>query len=147
MKVLAIASAGGHWIQLLRLLPAFEHHEVIFASTKPKFAETVANFEFTCIPDANKKNKLGVIRAILTVFKLVFKIRPEVVITTGAAPGLIGLAAAKCMGSKTIWVDSIANAEQFSLSGKIAQRFADRVYTQWPDLAKGKSIYKGNVLA
>ncbi|WP_031425166.1 glycosyltransferase [Flavimarina sp. Hel_I_48] len=146
MKILALASAGGHWIQLLRLAPAFEKHEVIFVSTKPKFAETVKDFEFYCIPDTNRNDKSGILMGIVKIFRLVLKVKPDVVITTGAAPGLIGLVAAKCIGSKTIWVDSIANVEKFSLSGRIAQKFSDRVYTQWPELANEKSIFEGNVL-
>jgi len=146
MKVLAIASAGGHWIQLLRLVPAFKKHEIIFVSTKPGFADTVKDFEFYCIPDASRKDKFLILNVIFKIFRLVFQIKPDVVITTGAAPGLIALAAAKCISSRTIWVDSIANVEKFSLSGKIAQKFADQVYTQWPDLVNENSIYKGNVL-
>jgi hypothetical protein len=33
--ILAIASGGGHWIQLLRLKSAFEGHRVIYASVDP----------------------------------------------------------------------------------------------------------------
>jgi hypothetical protein len=29
-KVLAVASGGGHWVQLLRLQPAFVHHKVTY---------------------------------------------------------------------------------------------------------------------
>ena len=40
-------------------------------------------------------------------------------------------------GIKTIWIDSIANCERMSSSGKQARRFADQWLTQWPDLAGG----------
>lgn len=147
MKVLAIASAGGHWIQLLRLTPAFKEHQLIFASTKPGFEKTVAGYSFHCVPDANRNDKLGILKLTFQVFKLVYTLKPSVVITTGAAPGLLGLLAGKILGAETIWVDSIANVEKLSLSGKIALRIADRVYTQWPDLAKDKILFHGNVLS
>lgn len=58
MEVLAIPSAGGHRKQFFRLLPAFEKHQSRFASTKPRFADTVQDFEFYC--GANRKDKLGI---------------------------------------------------------------------------------------
>lgn len=143
---MAIASAGGHWIQLLRVMPAFDEHEVIYVSTKPGFAETVEE-RFYCMPDANRKKKIQMLRLIRKMFSLVYSIRPSVIVTTGAAPGLIGLMAGKILGCTTIWIDSIANVEELSLSGKIAMKFASRVYTQWPDLAKGKCVYGGNVIS
>jgi UDP-N-acetylglucosamine:LPS N-acetylglucosamine transferase len=69
-----------------------------------------------------------------------------VIVTTGAAPGLFGIFIGKVLGVKTIWIDSIANVEKLSLSGKIASRMADRVYTQWEHLATPKIIYAGNIL-
>jgi len=68
------------------------------------------------------------------------------VISTGAAPGLMALMAAKILGIKTIWIDTIASAEKLSLSGRIALKFVDRLYTQWPDLSGPKVIYAGNIL-
>ncbi|MFC5271567.1 oligosaccharide biosynthesis protein Alg14 [Adhaeribacter terreus] len=147
MKILAIASAGGHWIQLLRLLSAFEGHDISFMSTKASFASTVNGMSFYAVPDANRWNKLKLIYLAFRVAKVVYTLKPQVIISTGAAPGLMGIIAGKLLGSKTIWVDSIANVEKVSLSGKIALHFADKVYTQWPDLATQKITFAGNVLS
>lgn len=147
MKVIAIASVGGHWIQLLRLKKAFVGCELEFISTKQSFATMVPDHTFHAITDANRKNIVGLIKAFREVYAIISKVRPQVVITTGAAPGLMGLMAGKFIGAKTIWVDSIANVETLSMSGKIASIFADRTYTQWPDLATSKLIYAGNILS
>ena len=72
--------------------------------------------------------------------------RPIAVISTGAAPGLAALMAAKVCGVKTIWIDSIANVQHLSASGRLARKFVSRIYTQWPALADEKVIYVGNVL-
>ncbi|TVZ27530.1 oligosaccharide biosynthesis protein Alg14 [Gillisia sp. Hel_I_86] len=147
MKIMAVASVGGHWVELLRLVPAFEGNEIIFASTKQSVAETVALSKFHRIPDINRNEKLKLPNAIYKIFSLINSIRPNVVISTGALPGLISIFAGKMYGAKTIWVDSIANVEELSLSGKVASVFADRTYTQWPDLAKKKCLFHGNVLS
>jgi UDP-N-acetylglucosamine:LPS N-acetylglucosamine transferase len=146
-KVLAIASVGGHWIQLLRLRPAFEGTELEFMSTKESFAGMVQGHKFYTVPDASRWNKFKLIWSFFRIFVIIFKSKPDVIITTGAAPGVMGLFAGKILGSKTIWVDSIANVEQLSMSGKLATKFADKVYTQWPDLAVNNVVFKGNVLS
>lgn len=146
MKILAIASVGGHWIQLLRLKPLYDRHETIYVSTRADFRDMVEG-KFYSISDFNRNNMKGLVKAFSSLMKIMRAEKPDVVITTGAAPGLLGLAVAKILGIKTIWLDSVANVEELSLSGRIASKFCSRVYTQWPDLAKGKIIYAGNVLS
>lgn len=72
--------------------------------------------------------------------------KPDMIISTGAAPGLIGLLVGRLMGIHTIWIDSVANADRLSLCGRIAVHIADRTLTQWPHLAAKKVEYHGNVL-
>lgn len=147
MKVLAVASAGGHWIQLLRLSIAFKEHELIYASTKHGFGEMVKGHNFHVLPDSNRKNKFGLIKTFIQVLKLVYNIKPGLIVTTGAAPGLMCIAAGRLLGIKTVWIDSIANVEELSMSGKIAAKIANVIYTQWPDLATGNIRYSGNILS
>jgi UDP-N-acetylglucosamine:LPS N-acetylglucosamine transferase len=146
MRILAIASIGGHWIQLLRLMPLFNEHEVTFVSTNANLKHMVDGHKFITIPDANRTRRMDLVKCILSVTWHVVIARPKVVISTGAAPGLIGISIGKLIGAKTIWIDSIANAEKLSMSGHIATKIADRVYTQWAHLANSKVIYQGNIL-
>ncbi|OOQ57089.1 glycosyltransferase family protein [Mucilaginibacter pedocola] len=146
MKVLAVASIGGHWIQLLRLMPLFKEHDVTFMSTNPSLQDTVKEYKFYHVPDSNRRDKVALMKSTLSVSWLVFKIWPRVIITTGAAPGLIAIFAGKLIGAKTIWIDSIANVDRLSMSGKMALKIADRVYTQWEHLQTEQVIYSGNIL-
>ena len=74
-------------------------------------------------------------------------LRPNIVISTGAAHGYLAIRFAKIVGAKTMFIDSIANAEQLSLSGELAVSHADVMLTQWPELSDGSAIqYYGSVL-
>jgi hypothetical protein len=146
VNVFAIASIGGHWIQLLRLMPLFSANNVSFLSTKSSLSDTVAGHRYLLVPDANRNNKLKLMKCCLSIGAKIIISRPKVIVTTGAAPGLFGIIIGKILGVKTIWIDSIANVEQLSLSGKIASKVADRVYTQWEHLSTPKIIYAGNIL-
>ena len=51
------------------------------------------------------------------------------------------------MRARTIWIVSIANAEELSFAGQMVGRYADLWFTQWPHLARpGGPRYKGAVL-
>lgn len=80
------------------------------------------------------------------VLRALRQIKPDVIVTTGAAPGVLVLFLGRLLGAKTIWVESLCHAERVSISGKMCMRFADRVYTQWPHLANRKIIYSGNIM-
>ena len=87
-------------------------------------------------------------KLIPSFFKAVKTIRqekPDAIITTGAAPGLICVFAGWLLRRKTIWIDSIANVNRLSLSGRIAALFVSRVYTQWQHLATAKIHYAGDI--
>ena len=146
-KVLAIASGGGHWVQLLRLRPAFEGTDVIFATVREGYRQDVAGAEFRLIPDSNRWNKFKLLKSAAAIFWLVFRERPDVVITTGAAPGYFGVRFGKWLGARVVWVDSVANAEELSLSGEKAGTFVDLWLTQWAHLAReGGPKCMGSVL-
>jgi hypothetical protein len=73
--------------------------------------------------------------------------RPDLIVSTGAAPGAIALAIGKLHGAKVVWVDSVANAEKLSMSGRLCSLFADLCLTQWPHLASERGPhYAGAVL-
>lgn len=146
-RILAVASSGGHWTQLLRLMPVFEGHDVSFVSTNAGGKEEVEGYDYYTVTNATRKSKFNFAVMFFEWLFIILKIRPHVIITTGSAPGMVALAVGKLLGRRTIWIDSIANVEQLSSSGKIARRFADLYLTQWESLASpGGPQYMGSVL-
>jgi UDP-N-acetylglucosamine:LPS N-acetylglucosamine transferase len=145
-KLLAVASGGGHWVQLLRLRKAFEGCEVRYVTTKKEYANEVIE-PLLVVTDANGWEKVRLIKMCFEVAWLVLRVRPDIVITTGAAPGLAAIFFGKIAGAKTIWLDSIANSEELSASGKFARKWADAWLTQWPHLSEeGGPAHWGSVL-
>lgn len=147
-KVLAISSGGGHFVELLRLAPALEGHTVVYATVSESYREQVGGAPFHVVKDATRWNRLGMIRTAIQILAILVRERPDVVVSTGALPGYFALLLGKrILGSKTIWVDSLANGDELSLSGRMAGRHADLWLTQWPELArKGGPHYLGSLL-
>ena len=134
-RVLAVASGGGHWVQLQRLRPAMAHHDVTFVTTHAGYAGEAAPFRLHVVNDASRNRKLGLILLAFRMLAILIRERPHVVITTGAAPGYLALRLGRLMGSRTIWIDSIANVDEMSMAGRLARQYADLWLTQWPHLA------------
>ncbi len=145
-RVLAVASGGGHWIQLMRLRPALGAHRTVYASVDPAAAADVAPAPFRTIPDANRDTKLRLLLLTLRLAAIVIATRPQVVVTTGAAPGYVAIRLARLIGARTMFIDSVANARELSLSARLAEAHADRLLTQWPEVAaRTGADYSGSV--
>lgn len=146
-KVLAVASGGGHWVQLRRIAPAFAGAEVVYVTVEPSYRAEVGDARFRLVLDATRWNKLKLVWMLLQMFWIVLRERPDVVISTGAAPGYFAIRFGKWFGARTMWIDSIANVEHLSLSGQKIRQHADRCLTQWPHLAApGGPEHVGSVL-
>lgn len=144
--ILAVASIGGHWIQLLRIVKPLEtKYKVVYMSTHPKCKSMVGNCAFHTIMDFSRWDAWKIIPASFNICFILIKEKPSAIITTGAAPGLITIVLGRLLGIKTIWVDSVANAATMSASGKLACKFATHIYTQWPELATKRIHYAGNI--
>lgn len=146
IKLLAVSSSGGHWIQLLKLKELFSNHKTYYASTEKSLAGMVEG-KFYLFRDASMWDKPGLAILSLQILWLLIRVRPDVIVTTGAAAGFFAVVFGKLMGSKTIWIDSMANADEMSLAGIKVRKFADVWLTQWPELATNKGpYYRGQVL-
>jgi UDP-N-acetylglucosamine:LPS N-acetylglucosamine transferase len=143
-----IASAGGHWIELVRFSPALKEHECLFISTSKGLKPPLGEHPVLQIADGSRDTLYLLAKSVFDIYRSLRMFCPDVIITTGAAPGATALLVGKLLGAVTIWIDSIANSEELSLSGKVAKYFADLRLTQWEHLASDRDHvgYMGGVL-
>jgi UDP-N-acetylglucosamine:LPS N-acetylglucosamine transferase len=147
-KIFAVSSGGGHWEQLMLLRGAFAAHDVIYANTISGLAEKAGVAPSLVISDCNRDDPMSILRCIGDLLSALKTNRPDIVVTTGAAPGVLALALGRVHGAKTIWIDSVANSERLSLSGRMARHIATVHVTQWEHLADENqgTLYIGSVL-
>ncbi|WP_278924191.1 UDP-N-acetylglucosamine--LPS N-acetylglucosamine transferase [Pseudophaeobacter profundi] len=146
-KILAVASGGGHWQQLMQLTDAFEGHQVRFATTLKGLPEEFGVSDFVFLTDCNRHSVLSMAKSLTSVIFQLVKYRPDVVVSTGALPGVMALSVGRILGARTLWIDSIANAEQMSLSGKLAKHVAHECLCQWRHVAEANdTAYAGAIL-
>ena len=146
-RVLAVSSGGGHWIQLMRMRPAFDKARVTYVSVDSEQAADVAPSRFYRVPEGNRDTKLSLIWMALRLFIILLITRPHVVISTGAAQGYFACRMGRWFGARTLFVDSVANGEQLTLSAQLSTRHATRVLSQWESVARKHGVdYRGSCL-
>ncbi|MCE5187080.1 MAG: hypothetical protein LLF76_13235 [Planctomycetaceae bacterium] len=149
LKVCLAASAGGHLVQLLKLAPSWQQQETIFISTLSAVAKQLGSMGRTYIVgDCNRQHPLRTAAVLWRCLQVIRRERPDVVISTGAAPGLLACFWGKLFGARVIWIDSIANTTRLSLSGRMIRPWCNLCLTQWQHLMdEAKHIeYQGSVV-
>jgi UDP-N-acetylglucosamine:LPS N-acetylglucosamine transferase len=134
-RILAVSSGGGHWVELLRLRPALEEDHVVYVTVQRAYADQVPGRRVYVVNDATRWNKTALALMAMRIAYVIMRERPEVIVTTGAAPGYFALRIGRLFGARTIWIDSIANADDVSMSGRLVRPYADLWLTQWEHLA------------
>ena len=139
LKVCLAASAGGHLNQLLKLESAWEGYDRFFVTTNRMLADELTRRHGPrayAVGESNHRHPFKVLRTLLRCTWIVLKERPDVVVSTGAAHGCVTCLLCKLGGGKMVWIDSIANVERLSLSGRIVRRVADLFIVQWGEIAR-----------
>ncbi len=143
MRVLFIASAGGHLSELLQLRGLFASYDSYLVTEKTKASlplkqEFASHFGFL-LPGTMAHPFTYPFKLLGNTFLSLYyylKFRPSVIVTTGvhsAAPMcLIG----KIMGAKVIYIETFANILTKTASGRIIYHFADYFIVQWKSMLR-----------
>jgi len=146
-RVVAVASSGGHWQQLMLLRQAFQDERVLYLTTMKGLPEEYGASPAKIVPDCNR-NEYG--RIIVSMYRIILsfvKFRPHLIVSTGALPGALAIVIGRLFGAKTIWVDSVANAEELSMSGQLVRRFCHVFLTQSEFVSASTGVaFEGSVL-
>ena len=136
LRICLAASAGGHISQLLKLAACWDGYKTFYVTTTEVVRDNLGKLgEVYVVGECNRQHPIRVLAVFLRCVCIIYKERPDVVISTGAAAGCILCFLGKLLGAKVVWIDSITNVERISLSGRMVRYIADLFLVQWPELA------------
>lgn len=146
-KIMVVASAGGHWHQACQITETLPADDLFFVTTMNELPQKDGKIPFAIVSDCNKNTPVRFLVCTIQAMACLLRQRPEVVVSTGALPGFAFVMVAHMAGIKTIWIDSVANADEPSLAGRLAHRFASIWLSQWKHIAdQFGGQYEGSVL-
>lgn len=150
VDVLLVCTAGGHLLQLWSLRDAWSHydHAWVVGSHGGGDVESVLEGErlfYAHSPAARSLKNL--VRNTWLAWRLVGRLRPQVLVTTGAAVAVPFAWIARLRGVRVTYVETLARTDRPSLSCRMASPVADRLYVQWPELLSSlpRGRYAGTV--
>lgn len=153
-KVLFISSTGGHLTELLQLKPLFSKYDYHIITEKDKTNKDLKNKykeRISYLPYGTRSHFFKYIFIylflILKTIYLYFKIKPKVIITTGTHTAGPMCYLGKIFGSKIIYIETFANINKKTATGKLIYPIADLFIVQWEEMLKlyPKAIYGGAI--
>ena len=154
-KVMFISRTAEHLNELLQLAPLFEKYDYTIVTEKDKTNEKLKEKyknKVYYLPYGTRSHLLTyIIKYIYLCIKTVYiylKIRPKVIVTTGTNTAGPMCYLGKIFGSKIIYIETFANTNKKTATGRLVYPIADLFIVQWEDMLKlypkaklGGSIY------
>lgn len=137
-KVLLTSSSGGHYEQLMILKKNLsEKYNVSVITEKTKYNSTCDDVFY--VKQLNRKQILFPFKFLCNHFRIkriLKKVKPDVVISTGALATISVCKIAHKMKKKVIFIESFAKVNSKTMTGNYVSKFADEVIVQWEEMTK-----------
>ena len=140
-RVLAVASGGGHFKQLVRLMPRLpEVASVTWVTHDTGLAEDLLatagrdGEPLVYVPYAAPRDLRNLTRDAVQVRRLLRRSPHDLIVSTGAGIAATVLPMAHAMGLRSVFIESATRDRGPSMSGRILQRLPGvELYSQHPD--------------
>lgn len=151
-KVLFISSMGGHLTEMFQLKSMFKDYDYKVVTEKHKSTIGLKARYKSKIEYLSTGHKGRPLKYIFTLpynviksFIIFIKFKPDVIVTTGAHTCVAMCYIAKIFRKKVIYIESFANVETKTLTGRLVYPIADKFIVQWHSMLKlyPKAIYGG----
>lgn len=151
-KVMFISSMGGHLTELLQLKSLFKEYDYKIVTEKHKSTLGLKARYKSKIDYLLAGNRKHLLRYVFTLpynvvksLVIFIKFKPDVVVTTGAHTCVAMCYIAKLFKRKVIYIESFANIETKTLTGRLVYPVADVFIVQWKAMLKlyPKAKYEG----
>jgi beta-1,4-N-acetylglucosaminyltransferase len=147
-EVLLVCSSGGHLLQLLALQSAWQDYSRVWVTFDKSDAHSLLDDEEVvyAFGPTNRSVK-NLFRNIVLAWRVEAAVRPKVVLTTGAGVAVPFAWIGRLRGASVVYVESVTRIDGPSLSCRLIAPAADRIYAQWPELARAmpRARYAGTV--
>lgn len=162
MRVLVVLGEGGHTRQMVRLLdqlgPIYEYHYLI--ATEDVLSEGKIHIPGPVHrirrPRTKKEGRTDpaplaawhTLHSFVQIMPIVMHVRPQAVLANGPSVAVPAALLGKLFGARLIWVETASRVDNLTASARIAYRWADLFFVQWPQLQQRypKAIYAGRLL-
>lgn len=139
MKIALVGSSGGHLTHLYLLKKFWENEERFWVTFDKPDAQSILQGEkmYACHYPTNRNFK-NLVKNTLLAFKVLFKEKPDIIISSGAAVAVPFFYIGKLFGVKTVYIEVFDRIDKPTVTGKIVYPITDLFVVQWEEM---KSVY------
>jgi UDP-N-acetylglucosamine:LPS N-acetylglucosamine transferase len=127
-----VGSSGGHLAQLLVLEPWWQRYDRFWVTFDKRDARAALGDERTywCYYPTNR-NPWNLFRNTVLAAHVLWKERPDLVVSSGAAVAVPFFFLAPFFGVRTIFIEVVDRVDKPTLTGRLVRRVASAVAVQW----------------
>lgn len=149
MKICLVSSSGGHLTHLYWLKEFWEEHDRFWVTFEKEDAKSLLKKErkYWCYYPTNR-NIINLIKNTFLAIKILYKEKPDMIISSGAAPAIPFFYIGKLLGAKLVYLEVFDRIDTPTLTGKIVYPITDKFILQWEEQKKfyPKGIYIGGII-
>lgn len=139
-----VGSTGGHLAQMIRLRGWWEELDRTWVTFPlPDAQSLLADEDVVWAHHPTTRNVKNLIRNLGLAAKQVRRIRPDVVVSTGAGVAVPFFAVARLLRIPTVYVEVFDRIDSPTLTGRLCRPMTTRFCVQWPEQ---QALYKGSVV-
>ncbi|MCE5221484.1 MAG: UDP-N-acetylglucosamine--LPS N-acetylglucosamine transferase [Clostridium sp.] len=145
MKVCFITSSGGHLTHLIQLKEWWKYKERFWVTFEKEDSKSILKDEkkYWCYFPTNRNIKNLIKNTFLSI-KILLKEKPDLIVSTGAAPAIPFFYIGKLLGAKVVYIEVYDRIEKPTITGKVVYPISDLFILQWEE--QKKFYPKGQVL-
>ena len=132
--LLLVASTGGHLAQLLALRPWWEQYPRTWVTFDKADARSTLQGE-TVVPAffPTTRNLPNAVRNLGVAARLVPRLKPSLLVSTGAGLAVPFFAVARALGIPSIYLEVYDRVDSTTMTGRMCRPLATAFCVQWPE--------------
>lgn len=137
LKICLVGSSGGHLTHLYMLKPFWEKHERFWVTFDKEDARSLLQDEifYPAYYPSNRSLKALMINS-WRALKILPKEKPDLIISSGAAPAVPFFWLGKLFGAKTIYIEVFDRIDASTIAGKMVYPVTDKFIVEWEEMKK-----------
>ena len=143
-RLLLVSSSGGHLAQLLALEPWWSDHERSFVTfNTPDAVSQLAQEQVDFAFHPTTRNIPNLIRNFWVAAKVLYRRRPDVIVSTGAAVAVPFFVLGRLTGIPTAYIEVFDRLDSQTLTGRLCRPMTTLFCVQWE---RQQDLYPGSTL-
>ena len=135
MKICFVGSSGGHLAHLYMLKPFWKNKERFWVTFDKEDARSLLKDEkmYSVYYPSNRSIKALLINT-WRALRILPKEKPDLIISSGAAPAIPFFWIGKLMGAKTVYIEVFDRIDAATIAGKLCYPVTDLFIVEWEEM-------------